>query len=129
MRSPTVWPQKRLLITCLQDLTREGSMFVLTRLIPSGPGSCYIDSQDQADAENYADYEFDELTLNQSAVLDINKTAKLNLKIPYLLGQKQGGYIKIGGKVRMKSKERNNEAQVYNRYPEPRSIYSQIRLH
>ena len=109
------------------DFDQGGIDVRIDKTDPIWPRVVYVDAQDSADAANIGSYEFDELTLMRSSVLDINKTAKINLKIPYLLGRNQGGFIKFGGKVRFKEKERNNEAQVFSRYDYPNynRIYSQ----
>lgn len=95
---------------------------------PIWPRVVYIDAQDSLDAVNWGSHEFDELAFRQSTILDINKTAKINFTLPYLIGSRQGGYIKIGGKIRIKSKERDNNAHVYTRYlptPQDTRIYTQ----
>jgi TonB-dependent receptor len=92
---------------------------------PVWPIVTFIDAQDSLDAANISSYDFDELTIRRSNVTDINKTAKINLEIPYLMGQNMGGYIKFGGKVRFKIKERRNEAQVYSKYYTNVNLYSQ----
>ncbi len=48
-------------------------------------------------------YEFDEATMGNTYAKDINKTAKINLGIPYAAGEAKG-LIKIGGKIRLKEK-------------------------
>jgi TonB-dependent receptor len=107
------------------DFDQGGIDVRIDKSDPVWPKVVYVDAQDSADAANIGSYEFDELTLRQSSVLDINKTAKINFKLPYLVGRNQGGYVKFGGKVRFKDKERNNEAQVYNNYYERVNLYSQ----
>lgn len=107
------------------DFDQGGIDVHINKTNPTWPQVEFIDAQDSADAANFGSYEFDELTLRQSDVRDVNKTAKLNFKLPYLLGQRQGGYIKFGGKIRQKDKERDNYAQVFNNYYEKVRLYSQ----
>lgn len=112
------------------DFDRGGIDIRINKTNPVWPRVEYIDAQDSADAFNYGAYDFNELTYRKSDVTDINETFKLNFKLPYLLSNNHGGYIKIGGKVRLKDKERDNKAQVFSRYypvflPPPRKIYSQ----
>jgi TonB-dependent receptor len=107
------------------DFDQGGIDVHIDKTDPIWPRVAYIDAQDSLDAANLGSYEFNELTLRNSSVFDENKTAKINLKIPYLLGQNQAGYFKIGGKVRLKNKERSNEAHVYNKYYTKVNLYSQ----
>jgi TonB-dependent receptor len=108
------------------DFDQGGIDVHINKTDPVWPRVEFIDAQDSLDAVNYGSYEFNELALQQSTVTDVNKTAKLNFKLPYLLGEKQGGYIKFGGKVRLKEKDRDNDAHVYNKYLPKVNIYSQI---
>jgi TonB-dependent receptor len=107
------------------DFNQKGIDVHINKTDPVWPRVEYIDAQDSADAANLSSYDFDELTLRQSQVEDVNKTAKINLRFPYLLGNRQGGYFKVGAKVRFKDKVRNNQAQVYNKYYEKVQLYSQ----
>lgn len=52
---------------------------------------------------NNANYEFDEFVSGRTYALDINKTAKFNIGIPYQLGTGDG-LFKFGGKTRLKEK-------------------------
>jgi TonB-dependent receptor len=107
------------------DFDQGGIDIHINKTDPSWPKVEYIDEQDAADAANIGSYEFDELTFRESLVKDVNKTAKMNFKLPYLLGDRQGGYIKIGGKVRLKEKSRDNQAQVFSKYFTKVNLYSQ----
>lgn len=91
---------------------------------PEWPVVHYINEEDSLNAHNYESYEFDKLSLRSSMVVDQNYSAKLNLTIPYTIGSNQKGFLKIGGKVRFKTKERDNDARVYSEY-EKSKIYSQ----
>ncbi|MFO7669205.1 MAG: TonB-dependent receptor [Bacteroidales bacterium] len=107
------------------DFDQGGIDVHIDKTDPTWPRVDYIDAQDSLDAANLGSYEFNELTQRRTSVFDENKTAKINLKIPYLQGKTQEGYLKIGGKVRWKNKERNNEAQVFNKYYTKVNLYSQ----
>jgi TonB-dependent receptor len=98
------------------DFDQGGIDVHIDKTDPLWPKVVPIDHQDTLDAENLGAYGFDEITTYQAQVTDINKTAKINLKIPYLLGHRQGGYIKFGGKIRLKDKTQEREAQVYTQY-------------
>jgi len=58
-------------------------------------------------------YEFDEVEFGNTFAIDINKTAKLNLGIPFQLGNSDG-LIKLGGKVRLKEKSLDITQNVYS---------------
>ena len=57
-------------------------------------------------------YEFDEVTMGNTYAKDINKTAKLNLGIPYKVGINEG-LFKLGAKVRLKEKSFNITENVF----------------
>jgi TonB-dependent receptor len=61
---------------------------------------------------NNANYEFDEFANGNTYALDINKTAKINLSIPYKLASNEGMF-KLGGKVRLKEKSFDIIENVY----------------
>jgi len=108
------------------DFNQRGIDVHIDKTDPVWPRVAYIDEQDSLDAINLSSYDFDELTFRSSQIRDENKTAKINLEIPYLMGNKMGGYFKLGAKVRFKNKERDNQARVYNNYFETVRLYSQI---
>ncbi|WP_207434178.1 TonB-dependent receptor [Sabulibacter ruber] len=69
----------------------------------------------QIDAENFTDntqYELDEAEFGHTLAKDRNITAKLDLGIPYKLGD-NSGLLKFGGKVRRKRKSYNITANKY----------------
>lgn len=107
------------------DFDQGGIDVLIDKTDPVWPRVAYIDAGDSLDAVTYGSYEFDELSLRQSLVRDLNTTAKVNFKLPYILGNQQAGYIKIGAKVRLKDKTRDNQAQVFNRYNQEVDLYSQ----
>ena len=83
------------------------------------------DEDDVEDAMDFDAYELDELTLRESMIRDVNQTAKVNFRLPYLVNSRQGGYLKIGAKVRFKQKVRDNQARVFNNYYQEMRLYSQ----
>ncbi len=83
---------------------------------PTWPTIEFLDESDSINAYNYGSYDFDKLTFRDNKVNDKNYTAKINLKIPYNISNSQFGYIKIGGKTRIKEKERDHSARVYTTY-------------
>lgn len=70
---------------------------------------------DSANAQNYNNYEFDELVFTQSHTSDENLTAKTDITIP-IKAISNNSYLKFGAKVRYKTKERDNNSSVYGRY-------------
>ena len=107
------------------DFDQGGIDVRIDKTDPVWPRVALVDAGDSLDAVSYGAYEFDELSLHESIVRDVNTTAKLNFKLPYMLGNQQGGYVKMGAKVRMKDKYRNQDAQVFNKYYENVALYSQ----
>lgn len=57
-------------------------------------------------------YEFDETTFGNTFAIDINKTAKINIGIPYQLSGADG-LLKFGGKMRLKEKSLRITENVY----------------
>lgn len=92
---------------------------------PEWPVVRYINEEDSLNAHNYESMEFDGMRKQEIKVLDINHTAKFNIEIPYRINAKNKGYIKFGGKVRLKDKLRDKNAIEYSKYDESVRIYSQ----
>lgn len=92
---------------------------------PEWPAVRYLNEDDSLNAITWDDYEFGDLSFNQVSVNDINQTAKLNIQLPYSFTNGQDGFIKFGAKARVKSKERNKQADEYNKYFQKLSIYTQ----
>jgi len=97
----------------------------LDKTEPMWPVVRYINEGDSLNAFEYEDYEFDGLSLQKIFVQDINQTAKINIQMPYEFANGQYGFIKIGGKVRVKEKIRDKDAKEFSKYYEKLSIYSQ----
>ncbi len=86
------------------------------------PLPTFPNATDSANAFNYEAYEFEELLMSDGLITDQNITGKLNLKIPYLFSN-QGGYFKFGGKVRIKEKKRDVDANVLGAYFPSSNVY------
>lgn len=71
----------------------------------------------------YDRYELDELLLTEYEVIDQNLTPRLNLEIPLRLSSRSQGYFKLGGKIRIKHKERDVRAQSFGAYFPQSSLY------
>jgi len=61
---------------------------------------------------NNSNYEFDEFVSGKTYAKDVNKTAKVNIGIPYKAGSTDG-LLKFGGKVRLKEKSYDITENVY----------------
>lgn len=83
---------------------------------PRWPTIDFLEASDSISAYNFGSYEFDGLTYRDNEVNDVNYTAKLNLEIPYAFQNNQSGYIKLGGKTRLKKKTRDHSARVFSEY-------------
>jgi TonB-dependent receptor len=57
-------------------------------------------------------YEFEELVSGNTYALDVNKTAKVNLTLPFHDEKKQG-FVKLGGKMRLKEKRYDVTENVF----------------
>lgn len=77
--------------------------FTVNGLSNLNPSNAYL---------NNSNYEFDEFVSGKTYALDVNKTAKVNIGIPYKMGENDG-LFKFGGKVRLKEKEYNITENVY----------------
>ena len=82
---------------------------------PNWPVITFPRPQDSSTVNNYADYEFSEMFFQKSVTNDRNLTGKLNLEKQYETRRGHGS-IKVGGKVRLKDKDRDNEGKVYHKY-------------
>lgn len=65
------------------------------------------------DLYNPANYEFDDITVENNLTTDQNLTAKLDFNMPFMLGKNQAS-VQVGGKFRSKKKDRTNEVRIYD---------------
>ena len=79
--------------------------------------------KDSVTVNNWNDYEFDELLLQQTLTTDHNVTARINLERMYGNATQHGSF-KIGGKLRLKNKVRNNTGKVYSKFYEVFAVNS-----
>lgn len=79
--------------------------------------------EDQEVAFDYAGYEFDRLSLRRETVSDQNITGKANIQFDYINNPDHSGFIKIGGKVRLKQKEQDINAMVLGSYNTTNPLY------
>jgi len=74
-------------------------------------------------ATRYADFTLDELLLENRNVQDKNFTPRFNLSIPYTFSTNSKGYVKFGGKIRMKDKERDIRSESFGAYTAQSILY------
>jgi len=94
---------------------------------PNFPRISYPLERDENNAFDIENYAFEEMELRNDFVEDLNKTARLDLSIPL---KNPKNYLKVGGKWRNKTRERNNIGVTFNKYyniflPGTRQIYLQ----
>jgi len=68
---------------------------------PLWPRATYPGERDSTLAFGYDRYELDELSFEESRIIDNNLTARLNLTFPYQLNAAHKGYFKFGGKSKV----------------------------
>lgn len=88
----------------------------ILRTDPNWPTMSFPDPNNAENAYDYDNYTLDQLLLQKELVMDRNLTAKVNYKITYLNDVDNQGYIRFGGKLRIKNKERDITAQSYGAY-------------
>ncbi len=93
---------------------------------PDFPRATFPNESNAGNATDYANFELDDLLLAHSRITDQNLTPRVNLKIPLSLAGNATGYFKVGGKIRMKEKKRNNEAQLFGAYFAESPLYPGI---
>lgn len=102
-----------------RDITFENDLVNISLDLsdPAWPQVYFPRDKDSATITNYGEYTFDELLLVDGITEDENLTPNINFTIPYTLGYGDG-FVKFGGKARLKNKSRNNVGQVYHIYYE-----------
>jgi TonB-dependent receptor len=83
---------------------------------PDYPRAEFPNAISAPNATDYENFELNDLLLENRAVSDINYTPRINLTLPYSFSTKNSGYVKFGGKIRAKNKERNIESQQFAAY-------------
>ena len=99
------------------DMTFENDLVNLSLDLtdPQWPVIEFPRPKDSATVNNWSDYTFDEMLRVQGYTEDNTVTTRLNFEVPF--GPNIGeGFVKFGGKVRLKNKERDNVGQVYHVY-------------
>lgn len=87
------------------------------------PRMYFPDPSNATNAFDYANYEMNNLLLEKRLVRDKNLTPRFNLTIPYTFSANQKGYVKFGGKIRMKDKRRDVQSQEFGAYSPRSTLY------
>lgn len=74
-------------------------------------------------ATDFERFEMEELRFENTVITDRNWTPRLNIRFPYDLGNGHNGYLKFGGKIRAKDKERDIRSQEFGAYFQTSNIY------
>lgn len=90
---------------------------------PDYPRVGFPNENNAGNATNFEAFEMDEFFTSNSSITDINITPRLNIKLPIKLFNATSGYIKTGGKIRMKNKERNVVVQNFGAYRTTSNLY------
>lgn len=90
---------------------------------PVFPLSTYPTPEGKLLSSNYNFYTFQSLLFENAKVDDVNFTPRLNIELPYSLSTLGKGFIKFGGKIRMKEKSRDISSSLYGAFFENVSIY------
>lgn len=78
---------------------------------PDFPGIVYTDKN----PSSFNEYEFEEMVYEENLTKDNDITGQLNLAMPFDFGMTNGEF-KIGGKLRSKNKDRENNITIYDGY-------------
>lgn len=65
--------------------------------------------------ENYSAYEFDEYEVNDNLTTDNDFTSSVDVSLPFRMGDLTST-LKLGGKARIKTKDRENRVTIYDGY-------------
>lgn len=93
---------------------------------PEYPRATFPNPSNAGNVTRYDAYELNNLLFEDSQTEDRNLTPRANLKIPYSFNSNSHGYLKFGGKIRKKEKERDIRSQAFAAYFEESSIYPGI---
>ena len=83
---------------------------------PEYPRAEFPNANNAPNATDYDNFELDNFLLENREVRDVNYTPRINLTLPYRFNAKNSGYVKFGGKIRAKNKERDIESQQFGAY-------------
>jgi TonB-dependent receptor len=95
----------------------------IDRTDPDYPKIIYPDTANARYANDYENYEMDNLLFSKGETRDINVTPRINIEIPTSFGKHWKGYFKTGGKMRWKSKARDIQANELASYRTTSFVY------
>jgi TonB-dependent receptor len=75
-----------------------------------------LDADAQLQATDYENYDFDGLNQETLDVREVLITPRFNIEIPYILTNGTDGFVKFGGKLRSRTKERDVLNRTYSNY-------------
>lgn len=87
------------------------------------PRATFPNPSSGANATRYGDFTLDEMLLENRVVSDKNFTPRVNLSIPYTFSTSSKGYVKFGGKIRMKDKTRDIRSESFGSYSAQSILY------
>ena len=93
---------------------------------PDFPVAIFPNPENAENATDYENYEMDELLLEEIDITDRNITPRINIEVPVSFSKSSTGYVKIGGKMRLKRKERDVTSQSFAAYFEESNIYPDV---
>ncbi|MEM1320486.1 MAG: TonB-dependent receptor [Bacteroidota bacterium] len=88
---------------------------------PEYPRATFPVETNAGNATDYENFELDEMLLESGRTQERLWTPRLNIKLPYeMMGE---GYVKFGGKLRARTKERDLRSQSFGAYRETSNLY------
>ncbi len=90
---------------------------------PDYPMATFPNENNAGNATDYENFELDEMLLEEAHTEEDLWTPRLNLTIPYTFNNGQEGYLKFGGKIRVRVKERDIRSQTFGAYREESILY------
>lgn len=90
---------------------------------PDYPRATYPNPDNAVNVTNYANYDLDEMQLENRISEEQLFTPRINLSLPYETPNGQSGYFKIGGKIRSRTKRQDIRNLTLGAYNETSILY------
>ncbi len=90
---------------------------------PEYPKATFPIESNAGNATDYENFELDEMIIENSDTREDLWTPRFNIQIPYAFNNGQEGFLKFGGKLRARVKERNIVSQTFGAYNETSRLY------
>ena len=90
---------------------------------PEYPRATFPMESNAANATNYANFDLDEMLIEDADTQEDLYTPRVNVTIPYELNNGQDGYLKFGGKIRSRVKTQDIRNQTFGAYREESILY------